>query len=316
MSAPLARRALGWAFLAMLAAGCGSEPQASVSGVVHLAPSLPPEARKLRQLFIYLEPAQGGPPFAVQRLVEPSFPLRFVMTPDDVFAPGRAFSGQVRVRARLLGENLTDYELGPLRRANGAAPLARGSYEGVSARPAPIGARDVEVVIAQAGSAEPPKEAAKKPEAPARGQAPAAPPSPPQAQARPPAQTQPQAPKPPEAAAPAGGGAISGTVVLAPALAGKAGGKRALFLIARPEGGGPPLAVVRIPEPKFPLAFQISQEHVMMPGVKFEGRVRLVARVDADGSAGPPQKGDLEGQAPDPVAAGTSGVTIVVDKEY
>lgn len=304
LSAPLARRALGWAFLAMLAAGCGSEPQASVSGVVHLAPSLPPEARKLRQLFIYLEPAQGGPPFAVQRLVEPSFPLRFVMTPDDVFAPGQAFSGQVRVRARLLGENLVDYELGPLRRAKAAAPLAKGSYEGVSARPAAIGARDVEVVIGQAGSAEPPKEAAKKPEAPA------APPSPPSAQA------QPQAQRPPRAAAPAGGGAISGTIVLAPALAGKAGGKRALFLIARPEGGGPPLAVVRIPEPKFPLAFQISQEHVMMPGVKFEGRVRLVARVDADGSAGPPQKGDLEGQAPAPVAAGTSGVTIVVDKEY
>lgn len=309
--------------IAALAAGCGSgPPEESVSGTVRLAPSLPPEARRARHLFIYLEPGEGGPPFAIQRLVETELPYRFTVTRDDVFARGRFLTGRVRVRARLLDEKLIDHELEPLRQGKPARALMKGSFEGVSAQAVAAGSRDVEVVIAQAGAAEPPKEVAQKPaELPpprppaaapaAQGQAPR-PPAP--APAAPPRalSTPPRAPAP----APPAGGAITGTIVLAPPLAGKAAGKRALFLIARPEQGGPPVAVLRIADPRFPLPFRLSQENVMMPGVKLEGRLRLTARVDADGSAGPPQKGDLEGQAPAPVAAGSAGVTIVVDKEH
>ncbi|OGL60648.1 MAG: hypothetical protein A3J27_00540 [Candidatus Tectomicrobia bacterium RIFCSPLOWO2_12_FULL_69_37] len=302
--------------IAALAAGCESgPPKESVSGTILLSPSLPPETRRVRHLFIYLEPGQGGPPFAIQRLVETELPYRFVVTPDDVFARGQFFTGQVRVRARLLGEKLLDPELEPLRLGKLAGALMTGSFEGVSAAVA-VGARDVEVVISQAGKAEVRKVAAQKPaELPPshppipQGQAPQAPRPPAPA---PQASSAPQAPAPPAG----GGGSISGTIVLAPPLAGKAGGKRAVFLIARGEQPGPPLAVARIADPTFPLAFTISQANVMTPGVKFEGRVRLVARVDADGSAGPPQKGDLEGQAPAPVAVGSTGVRIVVDKEY
>lgn len=312
--------------IAALAAGCGSgPPEESVSGTVRLAPSLPPEARRARHLFIYLEPGEGGPPFAIQRLVETELPYRFTVTRDDVFARGRFLTGRVRVRARLLDEKLIDHELEPLRQGKPARALMKGSFEGVSAQAVAAGSRDVEVVIVQAGAAEPPKEAAQKPaELPppaapaAQGQAPRppapAPAAPPQASA-PPRQSPSTPPRAPASAPPAGG-AITGTIVLAPPLAGKAAGKRALFLIARPEQGGPPVAVLRIAGPRFPLPFRLSQENVMMPGVKLEGRLRLTARVDADGSAGPPQKGDLEGQAPAPVAAGTSGVTIVVDKEH
>jgi hypothetical protein len=75
------------------------------------------------------------------------------------------------------------------------------------------------------------------------------------------------------------------------------------------------VAVARIANPTFPLSFRLSQEHVMMPGVKLEGNVRLVARVDADGSAGPAKPGDLEGQLAS-VAVGSAGVTLTVDKEH
>ncbi|MEK6709873.1 MAG: hypothetical protein AABZ64_04760, partial [Nitrospinota bacterium] len=142
----------------MTAGGCGSgPPREAVSGVVRLSPSLPAEARRMRHLFIYLEPGEGGPPFAVQRLVETQLPYRFVISPDDVFARGKALAGPVRVRARLLAESHLDPELDPLRQGKLAGALMQGSYEGVSAQAVPVGTREVEVVISQAGTAEIPK---------------------------------------------------------------------------------------------------------------------------------------------------------------
>jgi len=259
------------------AAGCEpAPPKESVSGTVRLSPALPPEARRTRILFIILEPEEGGPPLAVQRLVETKFPYRFVLTADDMMIAGRPFAGRVRVRARLDKDGR-------------AGPFARGDYQGVSALAVAVGARDVEVVIDRAGTAEP-QEAAERPAPP---------------------------PPPPAAQAPAAGEkTITGTIVIAPHLASKAEGKPVLFLIARGERPGPPLAVLGVPNPRFPLRFTLSQENVMMPGAAFEGRVRLVARVDADGAAGPPQPGDLEGEHPGLVPVGAQGVTIVVDREY
>ena len=113
-----------------------------------------------------------------------------------------------------------------------------------------------------------------------------------------------------------GGGSISGTIQIAPALAKKAVGKPVLFIIARTERPGPPLAVVKVSSPSFPLNFTLSGRDVMVPGLRFEGRVRISARLDTDGSAGRPQPGDMEGRAPGLTPVGAKGVMITIDREY
>src|SRR6476469_4878699 len=58
-----------------------------------------------------------------------------------------------------------------------------------------------------------------------------------------------------------------------------------LFVIAKnagpdssPNDRMPPIAVVRIANPKFPQAFVITPKNVMMPGAEFKGPVHVIAR--------------------------------------
>ncbi len=115
---------------------------------------------------------------------------------------------------------------------------------------------------------------------------------------------------PPVAAATGGGSAIRGRIE----LAGSAPAGATLFVIARPAGaaGGPPLAVVRVPEPRFPFDFEIGPDDVMIPGRPFAGTIELSARLDADGSASTRGADDLQGAAPAPVEPGSEGVRIVL----
>ena len=262
--------------------GCNADlPEKSVSGTIRLSSSLPLKARETRTLFIVLVPEGGGPPLAVQRLVRVKFPYRYILTKDDVMFAGKSFSGNVRVSARLDADG-------------SAGPLVRGDFEGKRQGFVPIGARDVDILIDTAGAAAPPKVAKKT--KPRKKQPPAA-----------------ISPVPPP---PDNGPKISGTIEVAPRLAKKAAGISVLYIVARTEKPGPPLAVVKVPNPKFPLPFTISDRHVMTHGGSLEGRVRITARLDADGSVGPPRPGDLEGTTPAPVAVGASGVRITVDREF
>jgi cytochrome c-type biogenesis protein CcmH len=86
----------------------------------------------------------------------------------------------------------------------------------------------------------------------------------------------------------------------------------ALFLIAR-RGAGPPVAARRIADPAFPLAFTLGPADAIM-GVAFEGEFELVARIKMDGTAGPPQPGDIEGKAAGPVRVGARDVVIELDR--
>jgi hypothetical protein len=106
---------------------------------------------------------------------------------------------------------------------------------------------------------------------------------------------------------------IRGTVSLAAELADRAPTGAVLFLMARPGGGGPPLAVQRIPSPQFPLEFAIGPADWMAEAVPFMGPLRLTARLDADGNATTRAAGDLQG-----AAQGTHGpgdrVSLVIDE--
>ena len=89
----------------------------------------------------------------------------------------------------------------------------------------------------------------------------------------------------------------------------------AVFVIARPAGavGGPPLAVVRVPQPSFPLDFEIGPGNVMIPTMKFEGALELTARLDADGNAS--TRGADDRETPAPVAASPGDVGVVLQLE-
>ena len=116
------------------------------------------------------------------------------------------------------------------------------------------------------------------------------------------------------AAAPAAspeGPAISGTLAIAPDLAGRVRDTAVVFIIAR-RPSGPLFAVKRIAPPRFPLAYRLGPEDVMMAGEAFDGEARVSARVSQTGSAGPPQPGDLEGEHGAPVRIGARNVDVVI----
>ena len=133
----------------------------------------------------------------------------------------------------------------------------------------------------------------------------------------------------PEAEAPQGGGPPGvGGEPIASQPAGRSGasvrgtvqhpdaepevGSAVLFLIARPVGavGGPPLAVVRIAEPSFPVDFEIGPGDVMIPTMRFEGAIALTARLDEDGNATTRSEADRATSAPVPVTPGDVGVEL------
>ena len=107
---------------------------------------------------------------------------------------------------------------------------------------------------------------------------------------------------------------MRGRIELAPALEGRVPAGAILFLIARNPQPGPPLAVQRIPSPRFPLDFSIGPEDRMIQTLPFEGTLLVSARLDADGNATTRTPGDLQGAAADGVTPGASGVSVVLDE--
>jgi hypothetical protein len=107
---------------------------------------------------------------------------------------------------------------------------------------------------------------------------------------------------------------IRGTVSLAAELADRTPPGAVLFLMARPDGGGPPLAVQRIPSPQFPLEFAIGPADWMAETLPFAGPLRLTARLDGDGNATTRAAGDLQGAAQGTHGPGDRGISLVIDE--
>jgi len=89
---------------------------------------------------------------------------------------------------------------------------------------------------------------------------------------------------------------IQGTVNVSVGLQNKVPENGTLFIFVRSEGvkRGPPLAVKRIPDVRFPYEFVLGPADIMVPGTAFEGPMVLTARVDVDGDARA-GAGDIEG---------------------
>jgi cytochrome c-type biogenesis protein CcmH len=110
-----------------------------------------------------------------------------------------------------------------------------------------------------------------------------------------------------------GGGSISGTVSLAPALLGKTHPDDTLFVFARAaEGSRMPLAILRKQVKDLPLAFTLDDSLAMTPAAKLSTAQRVVvgARVSRSGNA-MPQAGDLQGLSA-PMAPTASGLKIQI----
>ena len=110
--------------------------------------------------------------------------------------------------------------------------------------------------------------------------------------------------------------AISGTVTLAPSLAGKGSPSDVLFVFAREVGGPPmPVSIVRATRKDLPFTFRLDDSTSPMPSRKLSGAgtVVIVARLSKSGQA-MPQNGDLEGTS-QPVQSGVDGITVVIDRE-
>ena len=106
---------------------------------------------------------------------------------------------------------------------------------------------------------------------------------------------------------------ISGTLRLGSGMEEKVRPGAVLFLIARASEAGPPLAVVRIRNPKFPLDFEIGPDDRMIPSIPFAGPLRVTARVDGDGNAMTRDPGDLTGAAVGSYEPGARGVQVLID---
>lgn len=118
-----------------------------------------------------------------------------------------------------------------------------------------------------------------------------------------------------DAAPASGGGAISGTVRVAPELAAKVSSGDTLLVYARAVArSGPPLAVVRVAATALPLAFRLDDSQAMVPELRLSSvsEVALTARVSHSGAA-TPQSGDLQGII-QPVKVGAQGVELVMDQ--
>lgn len=85
-----------------------------------------------------------------------------------------------------------------------------------------------------------------------------------------------------------------------------------LFVIARKRGsqGGPPLAVARIGEPRFPQPFELGPDQVMIPSLRFEGPISITARLDADGNAMTREASNPVTASSEPADPGQTGLLL------
>ena len=257
------------------------ERVAPIQGTIELAPEFAQRVPPNAVLFLMARRADGGPPVAAQRIDDLRFPLAFSIGPEDRMMAAIPFAGPLLISARIDADG-------------NATTRGAGDLLGSSARAHEPGDRGVVVRISEVQAV---ASAAGRPLASATGESLA-----------------PATGAPPAAVTRATSAAIEGTLELAPDLAGRVPPGAVLFVVARTAQSGPPLAVVRVTDPSFPLQFSIGPGDRMIQSMPFAGEILLSARVDADGDAMTKSPGDLRGASDIPNAPGDRGVTLLIDE--
>ena len=125
----------------------------------------------------------------------------------------------------------------------------------------------------------------------------------------------------PAAEAPAAdgpGASITGSIVLAPAVAKARPKGGTLYLVARrisdnPTARGTLIAVRKLPATKFPLPFSLTAADMPFQNGPFDGDLVLTARIDQDGDPLSHEKGDVYGSLPK-VPVGSHDVKLTLDQ--
>jgi len=106
---------------------------------------------------------------------------------------------------------------------------------------------------------------------------------------------------------------LGGTIILGGAAAAQGlPANSMLFVIAKNESGLP-VAVKKIINPVFPLAFEITPANLILPDL-LSRRVYLEAAVNTHGRLGSLRKGDLKGECKDPVTVFRKNIIIQLEK--
>ncbi|HWH77217.1 MAG TPA: tetratricopeptide repeat protein, partial [Candidatus Binatus sp.] len=111
----------------------------SISGKITIDQKLKDKIDPQATLFIIARPAggPGGPPLAVKRIANPSFPLDYSLSQDNVMMQGTPFTGKINILVRL------DKDGNPTTRTPGDLS---GEYK---KNPADVGAKNADIVIDQ-----------------------------------------------------------------------------------------------------------------------------------------------------------------------
>jgi hypothetical protein len=87
-----------------------------------------------------------------------------------------------------------------------------------------------------------------------------------------------------------------------------------MFIVAK-NLGGVPLAVKRIVNPQFPVAYTLGAEDLVVPGTSPKEPLRVEVEINTHGDVGNPHRGDLLGSYPEQVFPGDRRIYIVVDRQ-
>jgi hypothetical protein len=272
--------------------GRGAAPVAArtppIEGTIELAPelvgSVPPNA----VVFLMARNPGNGSLVAAKRINTSRFPLAFSIGSEDSMSAATPFQSPLLVTVRIDADgNATTRDVGDL--LGSSAETHGPGDRGVVVRVSEVQEVEFAASLSPAGATGDPHAAAGVPPAIPTG-----------------AQS--------AAATGATSEAIEGTLQLAPELAGRVPPGATLFVIARTAPTGPPLAVVRLANPSFPMPFSIGPDDRMIQSMPFAGQIQISVRVDADGNVMTQNPGDLQGGSGIPKAPGDRGVTLLIDK--
>jgi cytochrome c-type biogenesis protein CcmH len=237
-------------------------------------------------MFLMAHGEASGSLVAAQRIPAESFPIAFSIGSADHMMVAGSFAGALRISARIDTDG-------------NAATRDVGDLLGSAVQSHQPGDRGVVVRISEVQTGESSAAASR---AAATGAASAA------------IETERAAAALPATASGTTSAAIEGTIELAPDLAGRVPPGAVLYLIAKTAQGGPPLAVVRIANPSFPMQFSIGPDNRMNQSMPFAGELLITTRVDGDGNAMTRNPGDLQGASGSTHAPGDRGVTLLIDE--
>ncbi len=112
--------------------------------------------------------------------------------------------------------------------------------------------------------------------------------------------------------APAGGKtSVKGRVTVSPKAQGRVKSGMYFFIAARSPDGGPPLAVKRLQNVKFPFDFVLSEVDAMIPGRVIRGKVQITARLKKSSDPLAQDEGDLFGMID--AEAGQENLKIILE---